>query len=522
MNSVNSISRALNVPTVTPDYISALIARKDAKEALPKPEDHEAPEAGITITNDAVPAKRKRILAGYKVLSLMPSEGETLCKCTGATLIPLYTQGGIAKADMKIWQNDEFWATLESQQKEDRLVVVWLDSASKRMKKQKDYLANKMEELKRVQNGFMISCIDQKSCAIAISSGQHLIDSEGNELTTMQSLGDNEVQAHEPLVDKNSVDDNMEDVVDSDATVEEEQSQVPDPVNEDPDIAPRSETPLATTKKNREDATQGTVHVGDTSITKDIVPEIKVVDTDSVSQAGRKKEKRSKKQSGWMTTSTSTTKIIQKSSESSPSNSQVSSRHNPQEHDDVEMRGGDNEIEEEVHEGISKENKKNSGNKKLKLQQSGDGWYIAAPQGKKRSKYKRSRAELSKMGEIDFKEPAETEFVQGLIVRSKEDLKKMQQSNGKTKDFKKFKKNSIIPGARMHSISQIRLVSVLPKESERQKELQNMHSDLEREQKAGDSLFENDGGGKKRGKGIRNYFSPPSSSRGRNSRRRKI
>ena len=47
-----------------------------------------------------------------------------------------------------------------------------------------------MEELKRVQNGFMISCIDQKSCAVAISSGQHLIDSEGNELTTIQSLGE--------------------------------------------------------------------------------------------------------------------------------------------------------------------------------------------------------------------------------------------------------------------------------------------------------------------------------------------
>ena len=90
----------------------------------------------------------------------------------------------------------------------------------------------------------------------------------------------------------------MEDVVDSDATVKEEQSQVPDPVNEDPAIAPRSETLLATTKKNREDAKQGTVRVGDTSITKDIVPEIKVLDTDSVSQAGRKKEKRSKKQSG--------------------------------------------------------------------------------------------------------------------------------------------------------------------------------------------------------------------------------
>ena len=225
-----------------------------------------------------------------------------------------------------------------------------------------------------------------------------------------------------------------------------------------------------------------------------------------------------------MTTSTSTTKIIYKSSESSPSNSQVSSRHNPQEHDDVEMRSGDNEIEEEVHEGISKENKKNSGNKKLKLQQSGDGWYIAAPQEKKRSKYKRSRDEFSKMVEIDFKQPAETEFVQGLIVRSKEDLKKMQQSNGKTKDFQKFKKNSIIPSARMHSITHIRLVSVLPKESELQQELQNMHSaDLEREQKAGDSLFENDGGGgKKRSKGIRNYFSPPSSSRGRNFRRRKI
>lgn len=66
----------------------------------------------------------------------------------------------------------------------------------------------------------------------------------------------------------------------------------------------------------------------------------------------------------------------------------------------------------------------------------------------------------------------------------------------------------------MHSIAPITLVSVLPKESERQKELEEMQHELDSEQRAADSLFTGDEG-RKRKEGIRNYFGSAQASRGR-------
>eukprot|EP00554_Chaetoceros_debilis_P010946 CAMPEP_0194108162 /NCGR_PEP_ID=MMETSP0150-20130528/7912_1 /TAXON_ID=122233 /ORGANISM="Chaetoceros debilis, Strain MM31A-1" /LENGTH=932 /DNA_ID=CAMNT_0038796793 /DNA_START=106 /DNA_END=2904 /DNA_ORIENTATION=- len=166
-----------------------------------------------------------------------------------------------------------------------------------------------------------------------------------------------------------------------------------------------------------------------------------------------------------------------------------------------------------------------------------DGWMCAAPQGKERSRYKRTRAGLSAAGEFSSAEAAETEFSTQLVVRSKKDIEKIgaaikaAQAQGaagrgsasnasKRKDFKRFKKNSIIAGARMHTISQVRLVAVLPKESERQRELQAMQTDIDRDQVSADALFLGDEPKRGRGTGIRNYFSPSASTGKKSGRRR--
>jgi len=505
---------ALNVPTVTVDFISALVARTNSEDPLPNPGDYESPPAELNIENDAVPAKRKCILGAYKVLSLVVSEGEMLCRCTGANIVPLYTEEGSAKSDMKIWQNDEFWADLETKQKEDGMVVVWLDSASKRKKKEKDYLVKKMKE--QVQNGgFSISCINQNGCAHAISSGEYLSDVAGNELV--------------PL--------NVPDVVQTPGseTGKPTESQMSSKTNEvardelSGNSSQKSSAPAVSEDHPMEDEV---VEPGDDDVPAGVEPVTESEIDQSSSKEGRKarKEKQTNQetQSTWIQSSKSSKQISQESQIESQKSAWMSSSRRQRKEDeheatgtnDVEIQG--DEIEEIVEDGNT------SGKRKTKLRQTNDGWLCAAPQGKKRREFKRSRAELSAMGEVEFSDPAVTDVCSGLIVRSEEDIEKMKKAqeaqsrsttNGNVKNFKKFKKNSIISGARMHSISQIRLVSVLPKESERQKELQAMHSEMERDQRAADMLFENDGG--KKGKGIRNYFSSSAKrSAGGGSKRR--
>ncbi len=68
------------------------------------------------------------------------------------------------------------------------------------------------------------------------------------------------------------------------------------------------------------------------------------------------------------------------------------------------------------------------------------------------------------------------------------------------------------------NLPKIHLVDVLPKESERQRQLQKQHEELEREQELADCLF-NDVGGQKRGGGsMIDYLSQSTAKRGRGRR----
>lgn len=164
---------------------------------------------------------------------------------------------------------------------------------------------------------------------------------------------------------------------------------------------------------------------------------------------------------------------------------------------------------------------------RLSLAMTEDGWYVAAPVARKNYRKKIEDAEYDK--EENPRHAAKTARVKGLIVREyipPAPKTTNRRTNGK-KDFKRFRKNHVIRGftsfnADPRKISgKIRLVSVLPKESERQKELEMKQQELDREQAYADALF-NDGGaagkkGRRSGGSIAGYFTQPKRGRAKHS-----
>jgi hypothetical protein len=138
-----------------------------------------------------------------------------------------------------------------------------------------------------------------------------------------------------------------------------------------------------------------------------------------------------------------------------------------------------------------------------------DGWLVAAPRD--RRAFKATEGEvLDSMGDdvIALRPTAETDVIKGLVVAAKGQAARggSQQQSG-TKDFKRFRKNSII---RVGEISRIQMRTVLPKQSEKQAKLQDEQAELEASLREADALFRDQGGGS-----IRNHFS----ARGKKTRK---
>ena len=89
-----------------------------------------------------------------------------------------------------------------------------------------------------------------------------------------------------------------------------------------------------------------------------------------------------------------------------------------------------------------------------------------APKGKKRAKYKRDTTDRI-FEDGGPSESAQTE-TSSLIVRKNiivDEMRPNTNNQRNRKDFKRFRKNSIIKGAIEHSFNNIRFVSLLPKVS---------------------------------------------------------
>ena len=156
-----------------------------------------------------------------------------------------------------------------------------------------------------------------------------------------------------------------------------------------------------------------------------------------------------------------------------------------------------------------------------------DGWFIAAPALRKKYRKKIDDIEAGEDEERP-RQAAKTARVSGLIVRQYVPLapRTAIRRNNK-KDFKRFRKNHVIRGftsfadGRNTSAPRIRLVSVLPKESERQRQLEMQQAQLEREEERVDALFREEGsgrgGGRKSGS-ITGFLTQSSTKRGRSRR----
>lgn len=136
---------------------------------------------------------------------------------------------------------------------------------------------------------------------------------------------------------------------------------------------------------------------------------------------------------------------------------------------------------------------------KPKKLQISNGWFIAAPAGKKRKAYIRP---LDDDNDTDPPAPkAATETCSSLVVGPRKPNRPTQTMGrrGNGKDFKGFCKNRIIKG-----VSRIQLRSVLPKESEAEQALNDRERALEEEQRVADALFRDAGAGGS----IRSHFKP--------------
>jgi hypothetical protein len=117
-----------------------------------------------------------------------------------------------------------------------------------------------------------------------------------------------------------------------------------------------------------------------------------------------------------------------------------------------------------------------------------DGWMVAAPRD--RTAFLATEAEiLDSLEDPDNLPPkAETVVLPGLIIENVAKAPRIQpQKQGTVKDFRGFRKNPII---RVGNVACIQLRAVLPRESDRQMELQDEQALLEANMREADLLFQ--------------------------------
>ena len=142
---------------------------------------------------------------------------------------------------------------------------------------------------------------------------------------------------------------------------------------------------------------------------------------------------------------------------------------------------------------------------RLSLPMTDDGWFVAAPASRKN--YRKKIEDFDGTDEEKPTHSAKTARVKGLIVRDfiPPAPQTVNRRNGNKRDFKRFRKNHVIRGFTSFTndgttLPKIRFISVLPKESERLRELEMRQQELDRENAYADALFDDAGRGGKKGR----------------------
>ncbi len=481
---------ALSIPIIIPKFVIDLSERTDSASPLPEVKNYVAEGRFKSDDTDNETGKAKEFLKNYTILTLMETESEMMCRCAGAEIVKLY--------DSTFWQKDGFIEDIFEKAMTREAVVCLINDTSRKTKKAKSFLEKKMKE--EGMDGFKLSLISQMDIAKAISSLEVLCDVNGVPLPTkdtndnsknnntnesvMNDAGNNEAQTSQQ-----NNDDNKKEMEKNKNTDTNQSTKKLSPIDEQSESIEDHSIRVGVDEKD-------TIHREEIPNKSDEDSNVIQTSSNSVPTRTKRKNVEFSQDAEWISSKQSTgnsqSSIPSKRvrlEESQSSTGWISSQKcksikvdKNDDNDDQPIIDHDDEVDDKVSENVKP---------KVSLPVTNDGWMLVA-NGKPRVFKKQTIAQNNNNN---------------------------NQDNVKRKDSKRFRKNSIITGATMNSINPIRLVSLLPKDSDRRRELELDRIENDRRQSAGDALFDDDVGSRKRGTGaIRSYLVPSNNSSTRRRR----
>mmetsp|Transcript_56046 Transcript_56046/g.119185 ORF Transcript_56046/g.119185 Transcript_56046/m.119185 type:complete len:863 (-) Transcript_56046:16-2604(-) len=511
-------------PVVTGGFVEALLDRRGPDDGLPKEENYCSP--GTWDKNLKYTSEPSAALRGYRVAVMVDDDSAPLAQSAGADILHVHED---APSSSRV-EFDAWWRTQARRARDDKLALVVVGSSSKKCKQFSDWLKQHADGVVRFTNA--------KNIAKAITNnngeGELLMDTrkevvekiEGWDDTTEADGGKEEEGAKMSAADTSAVAAEGETIETFQQTHEDDEN--PLPGNGDFEEEESREMPVSTRRKRRQE-------------------EEETVDRrEEAREEGSERQKRRRKNDA----------NEDDRAEEAAVDRSVRSPKKKRNRDEEEVLEEEAAVNKPAATGRSekssaaakkrrKENNVGSDDdepglpaERIPLPTTRDGWLVAAPD--KRRAYRREIFE-----DVDEGVPgvaAETEKVSGLIVRKYVPpdrgggggVGRTENDKGKKKDFKGFRKNSVLrgytsfdPSGRRSSnnnnrgsLPTIRLVDVMPKESERQRQLQQQQEDLEREQELADQLFNDVSAksGRKRGGTMRAYLTQSTAKKARGRR----
>ena len=517
----------------------------------------------------SLPPPRER-LSNYIMLSLTAGEGETLCRCGGAEIIPLYVKKGKEgkNNDRKrndevveetTWKDESWWRDLDdrllaehnsrddncdsvinsSNRNKKKIAVVWLDVQSSRTKEIRDHLVSRMRQREReeerekrkksgggssIMKGPKIYCVSAREIAVAISSGVVLRDVGGNTIQQIDCIFDGNGNRSGHSTGDSDGGEDIRVITDQNNIKNERVETIEMMQSSSPAVAIKARTKVTNAKEKR----------GRNSISQD---------TGSgggggwmISGKRRKKDTDERKSDSIdVNKSTSTLDPSQMTVNSSANEvdttavvdnrTRVITKKRGHEGDDGrphrrqcrDNRNGNDDLRRPLKKKVQR---------RKPLVVTSDGWLLIAGEeqqdktGSCRSHHRRTYEEVAEIlgGVTTMGVEAVTESRRNLVVattvRELEESRrrKMQPNNcEKGTDHKRFQKNPIIAGSGLHSIAGVRMKSMVPGDCERRRVLESSQRELDKEQRAADELFAGVAGGRgvttgSRGSAIRSFF----------------
>jgi len=351
--------------------------------------------------------------------------------------------------DIENWMTDEWWDQLQQDLQEDPCTIIWLDCTKSKVKTSKKFLVEKMKQLKEnklSRTKFQIFCVHAGAIAQRIKSLELLKDVDGTAL-----LPGNMIPEECSKLGAN----------DSSGSMEVENAEEPNTLEQS-----KSHSLESTRKRD-------------------------------ISHLSAKVTK--PKSTGWISSQRQT-----------KATSEDDDNMNRKKQKVVDERSQEDMTQPSHMETIERSEATIVKKAKLPLPVGKDGWLKAAPRGEKRALY---RASFEEQESGMTYEAAPSEVRTNLIVRTIMEQSKSVQVSEQTKsvtDYKRFKKNPIIQGSKMH-LSKVNLTAMITTESERFAQLQKSQRELEKRERDADALFSGidssmKGTSKQRAGGIRNYF----------------